>query len=347
MKQLMILLLICIALTVPVSAMEFDAPVPEGDAQKYIPEESETFGQGLWKIIKLAIIEVSPELTAAASVCFSVIAIVILTATVRGLSDKAASPTELAAVCAIGGILVSASGALIRLGLDTVTELSQYSKLLLPVLTGALAAQGGVSSSVSLYTGTTVFIGIITVLITNLITPLLYALIAVCVASNAVGGDLLKEIEKFIKWLILWILKLSIYIFTGYISITGVVTGTTDASAIIATKIAMSGFVPVVGGVIADASDAVLQSAAAMKNAAGIYGIFATLSILIVPFFKVGVHYLLFKMTAAICGVFGKGNAVSLIRGFTSVMGYILGLIGSVSVMILIGTVCFMKGLSQ
>lgn len=344
MRKFIIMIFLFIFLSIPVEAMDFTAPIPDGPAQKYIPDSSESFAEGLWDILKAVVSQLDPDLSEAAGICLSIVAVTVLASTVKGISDDAASPTELAAACMIGTVLLRSTGSLIKLGVETVTALSEYSKALLPVLTGALAAQGGLTTSASLYTGTTAFIGILTAMITNIVTPLIYALIAISVAGCALEINLLKELGKFIKWLMLWLLKLSIYIFTGYISITGVVSGTTDAAAIKATKLAMSGFVPVVGNIISDASEAVLHSASMMKNAAGIYGIWSTVAILVGPFLKVGTHYILLKLTSALCGAFGGGNVVALLRSFSSVMGYILGLIGSVSVMILIGVVCFMKG---
>ena len=157
---------------------------------------------------------------------------------------------------------------------------------------------------------------------------------------------MINELTKFTKWLMTWILKLSIYIFTGYIGITGIVSGGVDASAIKATKLAVSGCVPVVGSIISDASEAILASASLMKSATGVYGIWATICLLIGPFLKIGIHYTLLKLTGGVCGIFGDGHCVTLIRSFVTVMGYVLAVIGTVSIILLISVVCFMKGVS-
>ena len=55
MKKIIIYFLIVIFLTLPVFATEYTAPaVPEG-AKNYMPEENETFAQGLWYIFKKAV----------------------------------------------------------------------------------------------------------------------------------------------------------------------------------------------------------------------------------------------------------------------------------------------------
>ena len=127
-------------------------------------------------------------------------------------------------------------------------------------------------------------------------------------------------------------------------SITGVVSGTTDAAVLKTTKVTISSVVPVVGGILSDASEAVLVSAGLMKNAAGIYGIFAVLAVFLLPFLRVGVQYLLLKFTAAVCSIFAPKSITELIGDFSTAMGLLLAMTGSVCLLQLISTVCFMKG---
>ena len=211
-------------------------------------------------------------------------------------------------------------------------------------MTGALAAQGGVTTSTALYMGTTVFNTVLSTFIENAVVPLLYIFITVCIADNAVGEQLLKNIKDFVKWLMTWSLKTIIYVFTGYMSITGVVSGYADATALKAAKLAISGVVPVVGNIISDASDAVLSSAAVIKNSVGIHGLLAVAAIWISPFIRVGVHYLLLKLTAAVCAVLSNNPGTVLVDNYCTLMGYVLAIISLASLLVLISTVCFMKG---
>ena len=141
-----------------------------------------------------------------------------------------------------------------------------------------------------------------------------------------------------------WCLKTLLYIFTGYIGITGVVSGTADAAAVKAAKLAISGAVPVVGGILSDASEVVLVTAGTVKNAVGVYGMLAIAAIWLGPFVKIGAHYLLLKGCGLICGVFGSKEHCTLIQDFSSAMGLLLAMTGSVCVMLLVSMVCFMKG---
>ena len=113
-----------------------------------------------------------------------------------------------------------------------------------------------------------------------------------------------------------------------------------------ATKLTISGMVPVVGNIISDASEAVLVSTGIMKNAAGIYGLLAILAIWIGPFLQIGIQYLLLKLTSGICEMFTVKSISDLVNDFAAAMGLILAMTGSVCLMFLISTICFMKGVS-
>ena len=163
-------------------------------------------------------------------------------------------------------------------------------------------------------------------------------------ANSATGEALLKRIRDLLKWVMSWCLKTVLTVFTTYMGLTGVVSGTADAAAVKAAKTAISAAVPVVGGILSNATESVLVGAGLMKNVAGIYGIFAVLAIFLEPFLKIGIHYLMLKLTAAACGVFGCKEMTDLIGDFSEAMGLLLAMTGSVCLMLLISMVCFLKG---
>ena len=342
--RLVLVVVLIFSLAMPVSASDITAPpVPESGSD-LMPEDGTSFGEGLWEICCRGFAKIRPDIAEAAKISLCVIAAVILLSvlsTFPGMTEKCCD--LVGAVC-IAGVLLGSANSLIRLGTVTVDEMSQYGKLLLPVMTTALAAQGGITASASLYVGTAAFDTLLSSLITSILVPMVYLYLILATANAAVGDDLLKKLRDFLKWLMTWVLKTVLYVFTGYMGITGVVSGTTDAVALKAAKLTISGVVPVVGGILSDASEAVLVSAGVVKNAAGIYGIFAVLALIAEPFLRIGLHYLILKFTAAVCGVFGSKRITELVGDFTSVMGFLLAMTGTVCLLILISTVCFLRG---
>lgn len=344
MSRIIWCMIILYLLALPVSAAEFTAPEVPDSGVKLMPE-TENFGEGLWEMLRSALQTLHPYLAEASKVSLSVIAAVMMLSLIKTFSEPVKKTAELAGTTAVAAILLLSANSMIRLGADTVLEMSEYGKLLLPVMAASMAAQGGITSSAALYTGTAAFNALLGTLISRILLPMLYLFMALSTASGAIGEESLKRLRDMIKNGVSWCLKTILTVFTTYMSITGVVSGTTDAAALKTTKVTISSVVPVVGGILSDASEAVLVSAGLMKNAAGIYGIFAILAVFLLPFLRIGAQYLMLKATASVCSVFGPRSMTELIGDFSTAMGLLLAMTGAICLLQLISTVCFMKGM--
>lgn len=345
-KFIIIFITIIILLPIQVTAMEIEPPLAPEAADEYMPQNTESFAQGVWYIVKNAIKDILPEIYESAGICLSVFAVILLTSVVDGFAGFSAKVVHLASAVLIGLILMNPANALIKLGTETIHEMSEYGNLLIPVLTSALAAQGGVTSSTALYTITAFFGSFLTTLITKLAIPMLYIYFCLCLVNGAIGDQIIRNLQDFMKWLITWALKILLYVFTGFIGITGVVSGSADASAVKAVKLTISGMVPLVGGIISDASETILVSAGIMKSAAGVYGLLAILAVFVGPFMKIGAQYILLKLTAALCSIFSAKRESDLLKDFSGGIGMLLAMAGSVCLFLLITVVCFMKGVT-
>ncbi|MDO5399792.1 MAG: hypothetical protein Q4F17_02265 [Eubacteriales bacterium] len=332
------------SLAVPASAMEIQAPAVPDSGAALMPRETGSFADGLMELVRKGLGQLRPDLAEAARTGVTVIGAVMLVSVLRAASGQARKAAELAGAVTIVAVLMSHTNAMIALGAETVQELSSYGRLLFPVMTSALAAQGGLTASAALYAGTAAFDGILASLISKFLVPGVYAFLALAAANGVTGEELLKKLRDLVKTAISWCLKTLLTVFTTYMSITGVVSGTTDAAALKATKVTISSVVPVVGGILSDASEAVLVGAGLVKNAAGIYGILAVLAVFLEPFLKIGVQYLMWKLTAALCALFGSKPITGLIEDFSAAMGLLLGMTGAACLLLLISCICFMKG---
>ena len=70
------------------------------------------------------------------------------------------------------------------------------------------------------------------------------------------------------------------------------------------------------------------------------------MAIFIGPCIKIGVQYLLLRLSAALCSVFGNKGISGIIDDFACAMGLLLGMTGAVCLLLIISTVCFLKGVS-
>ena len=339
-----VILLLCLAL--PASATEYTAPEVPDAGRNLMPDETEHFDRGLSELLKKACFLIRPDLSEAVRVGTGIIASTLLISILRTFSGFSKDAVNLSGVVIVSLQLLSSSNAMIRLGCDTINELSNYGKLLLPVMASALAAQGGITSAGALYVGTTVFDTLLGSMMTRVFVPMVFIFLAVGVAGCALGDETLKKMLDMGKSILTWSLKTVLIAYMAYMGITGVISGTTDAVALKATKLTISTVVPVVGGILSDASEAVLVSVGAMKNAAGIYGILAAAAIFLEPFLRISAHYLVLKGTGAICTIIDPKGTGGILDVFSSAMGLILAMTGVSCLLLLISTVCFLRGMS-
>ena len=331
-------------LAVPVRASELTAPTAPESAQDLMPVEIETFSDGLWQLLRDALNMVQPAFVQATRHCAGLISITLLVSYAKLFPGRRDHVSDWVGVLGVSVLLLSSSNTMIRMASQTVREISEYGRLLRPVLTAALAAQGGGGTATTLYSGTVLFDSVLSSLISGIAVPILFLYLCMSIVSTAFDQELIKKLKDFVKWLVTWCLKIVLYLFSGYMGITGVVSGSADAAAVKATKLAISGTVPVVGGILSDASETILVSAGIIKNGIGVYGVLAVLAIWIGPFIQIGSQYLLLKLTTAICGVFPARKTAALIKDYSAVMGMLLAMTGTICILFLISIVCFMKG---
>lgn len=339
----MILCVLIFTITLPAEASELTAPPVPESGQELMPETT-AFGNGLLDMLEHAMRKLNPDLEEALKVMVSLIAAVLTVGLIQSVNGGVQELSELAGALCISVSMFSGANSMIALGAQTITAITEYGKLLLPVMTAALAAQGGITASSALYAGTAMFNALLSSMLSGVLVPCVYLFLMISAANAMTSEGLLKNMRDLVKSSMSWLLKTILTVFTTYMTITGVISGTTDAAALKATKVTISSVVPVVGGILSDASESVLVSAGLAKNAAGIYGIFAVLAVFLTPFLQIGVHYLMLKLTCGLCTVFGPKRMTDLIGDYSAAMGLLLSMTGSACLLQLISTVCFLKG---
>lgn len=345
MTKVLVTIITIFLLVLPAEAQEISAPEVPQSGSSIMPHNTDSFADGLRELIQNATHQVQPELKAAAKAASKIIFSIFLFSLLSVLSEKQAVSVSIAGTVTISAAIFQEANTLIEFAANTVWEICEYGKLLCPVLTTALAAQGAMTSSATLYTGTVIFLTLLNTLVSRWIIPLVYFHLIFATANCALGDELLKKFADAIKNILQWLLKTILIIFTTYMTVTGTVSGMTDVAAIKAAKLTMSTVVPVVGGILSDASESVLVGMGVIKNTAGVYGILATLAVFLGPFIKVGVQYLMLKLTALICSLFPGKNFSGLSEDFSSAMGLLLAMVAVSCILVLISTVCFLKGI--
>ncbi len=270
------------------------------------------------------------------------LAVVLLCALAEGMNGAAGSGVDTASLVgalAVTAVAVADAHSLIGMGREALDEMELFSKALLPTITAAAAAAGSPGGAVARQVATMLFSDILMTLITRLLMPLVYAYIAACAAYAALGNEGLRRIGGTLKWLVTSVLTSVLLIFVGYLTVSGVIAGSADAVSVKAAKFAVSGLVPVVGGILSDAAETVLAGAGILKNAVGVFGMLVVLCMCVAPFLQLGIHYLVYKLTSALSATVSSGRVAGLIDGIGGAFGLVLGMTGACALLLLISMI--------
>lgn len=336
-------LLVVFLLSGQALAMEYALPNELGrsvpDAANLVEESADDdFGllKGAAVILERSIAETKQYLfSGMRSVATLLIGVILLGTMETVMSDgKMARYTTAVGTLWITAVSSGDVSALIGLGQETIARISELSKLLMPALAAATAAAGGVNAASVRQVGTVLFSDLVLTVIERFLLPLLYLFIGAGAADAVLESGALDSIGSFLKKIITWILRGLLILFTTYLTVSGAVAGTVDAQTIRLAKTAVSTAVPVVGRILAEASEAVLAGAGVLRGMIGVFGALAILSICLVPFLRLGVQYLLYQGAGFAAQAVGPaklgklmlklGDAFALVLGMTAACAMIL-----------------------
>lgn len=298
------------------------------------------FSSGIQQILKYLSQRTGAVLRKQIRGSVSVLLAVVLCAAVENLYQGTGGRTPM--YCSMAGALsiaVLSAGSLdslIGLGDRTIEELTLFAKALLPTLAAATAATGSVTTATFQQVTTVFLVNLLLQLIDSLLMPLVHLYVGVLTAAGCLAEPRLTAIADGLKRALTWILTTALLLFTLYLSVVRVISGAVDSAAVKVTRAAISGVVPVVGGIIADASETVLAGAGMLKNTIGIFGMLGILAACAYPFLQLGVQYLLYKLTAFLSSVIGAQSLCKLIDGLGGAFGLVLGMTGACALLLLV-----------
>lgn len=253
--------------------------------------------------------------------------------TVAGLKRQT---VDFIGVIVVATISLADVSSLIGMGQKTVEQINDFSNLLIPVVTACSAAGGAVTGSAARELAVVFFSDVLITLMNRVLIPFVYLYAGACTAAAAVGNAGLTELAKLLKWAVTSTLTTLLIAFTGYLSLTSVAAAGTDAATVKLTRTVISSMVPVVGGILSNATDTVLSGVALVKNIIGSFGVVAVLGFCVTPFVRLGVQYLVYRFAAVLSSVMGGGRVAKLIEDIAGAFSLVLGMTGTAALLVMI-----------
>ena len=301
-------------------------------------DESISLDQGLSQLLQTGTDQIYGILRTALKSGVLLLVIVLFCSLAQGVANQGSGTFQAApivGVLAVCAVSLADVHSLMGLGRETISQLSDFASVLLPTLVTAAAAGGSPAGAAARQMATVLFSNLLIQLITTVLIPLTYVYVAASAVHAAVGNKGLQRIAKTLQGGIKSVLTAVMIAFVGYLSLSGVVTGTTDAITVKTAKFAISGTVPVVGKVMSDAAETVLVSAGVLRNTVGIFGTLVILGLCLAPFLRMGIHYLVYKLTSALAATVWDGGVTDLINAISGAFALELGMTACCGMMLL------------
>ena len=191
-------------------------------------------------------------------------------------SVKAAS---LAGTLAVAAVAAADVNSLLGMGTGSIERMTSFANVLLPTAAVLTAATGAVTGAAARQMAAALFSDVLISLINALLVPLLYGYIAASVVQAALEREELKRMADLLKWAVTTLITIVMTAFVAYLTASGVVAGAADAAAVKAARFAISGAIPVVGGILSDAAETVLASAGVLRGTVGVFGMVTVLGV--------------------------------------------------------------------
>lgn len=345
MRRVMILFALILLTIQPCLGAELDIPGLDEvwrQAEEYGAGRDSSLKQGISDLLCAAADQFGMLLRTSLSTAAKLVVVVLLCSLAEGARPEGGDglrAVTIAGVMAITALTMTDMAAMIGLGRDTMEKMEGFSTVLLPVMAALTAAAGSVSAAAVQQGATVLFSQLLITVMDRLLIPLVYAYVAVCCAYAAVGNPGLKKVGGLLKGAVTSILTALLLAYVGYLTASGAVAGTVDAGAVKTAKMAISRAIPVVGGILADASESVLAGAGILKGSVGAVGLIVVLAICLTPFLRLALQYLVYKCSAALCAAVAQPELTGLIDAIGSAFGLVLGMTGAGALVLMVSLV--------
>ena len=226
---------------------------------------------------------------------------------------------------------------------NTIQNLVGFMNSLVPLLITLMIYTGNVATSSILEPIILFIIEFIANIIVKLILPCVSIITAVMIVSKISDKVQIEKLAKFLKSSIIWLLGIVLTLFVGVISLEGTLASSVDGITAKTAKAAVSSMIPVVGKILGDSVDSVLGCGLVLKNALGVVGVIIIIGICAMPIIKLSILSILYSLSSAIIEPLADEKIVKLLQEFSDIFKLLLGILCSVTVLLIIGTTLVIK----
>ena len=291
---------------------------------------------------------IGKEVNSNIKVLISILVIIVIHGILKSITDNLENTNISQIIYFVKYILIvtlimSNFTEILNIVKDTVNDLVGFINVLIPLLLTLMIYTGNIATSTILEPIILFVCNFIGNIISDILIPIVLLIIVFSIISKISNKVQVDKISKVMKSGVVWFLGVVLTIFVGVVSLEGTLSSSIDGITAKTAKTAVSTIIPVVGKVLGDVVDSVLGCGVILKNAVGFVGVIVVLGICIMPIIKVGILSIIYNVASAIIQPVADEKLVKLLDEMGGAFKLLLGILCSLSVLLIIGITMVVK----
>lgn len=273
--------------------------------------------------------------------------VMLLGTVLRSLQPMGSGIAGEAAKLTVNGVLIIIAsvsfGGITRVVLSAIESMQNIAALVMPALFALMAASGRIVTVTAMQPVMLLGVNAACQVYKTVLLPLVIMAGILFLVDSVSERFKLKSLAKLLKSCAVWITGAVTLAFSIAVTIQRLASGTVDAVAVKTTKFAIGTFVPVAGKYMSDAADTILLCTSAVRNAAGILTLIGLGLVFLVPFVKVLIIMLTFRLAAAFGSPICDESVCDALEDAAGCLSVILGIMGATMFTLILLTGTFMN----
>lgn len=299
-------------------------------------------------IYKKVINLLGKEIISSLKILISILVIIVIHGILKSITDNLGNSSISQIIYFVQYILIvtlimSNFTEIIKIVKETANDLVGFINVLIPLLLTLLVYTGNIATSTLLQPIILFISNFIGNIIVDVLIPIVLIIVVFSIISKISERVQIDKLSKFLKSGVVWFLGFVLTIFVGVVSLEGTLSSSVDGITAKTAKTAVSSIIPVVGKVLGDVVDSVLGCGVILKNAVGIIGVVVIIGICILPIIKVGTLSIIYNLASAVIQPVADDKIVKLLDEMGGVFKLLLGILCSLSVLLIIGVTMVVK----
>lgn len=303
--------------------------------------ENEKIIRNIWKLFGKEIVN---SIASIGSIIVIIIVHSIIKSISDGLENKSISQiTYYVQYILIVTLIMTSFSEVLQMVKESIQNLVGFMNILIPLLITLMVTTGSIASASMLQPILLFIITLIGNFIKDVIIPIVLVSTALGIISKISDRLQIDKLSKFFKSSVVWVLGVILTLFVGIVSLEGTLSSSVDGITAKTTKAAVSSFIPVVGKILGDAVDTVIGCSSILKNALGVVGVIVIIAICVKPIIKLVILMTMYYLGSSLCQPIADGKIIKLLDQMGDTFKLLLGILCSVSVMLIIGVTLVVK----